>query len=204
MYIVIAAYKAEKFIEACLDAACPQGMVLLGIDGCKETLDKVKKIRHKYKDLRVFWFPENKGCYLTKNALIEYVPDTGVFITFDADDIMNKGMAKTMAKHVPCISRHVGVMCITKEMWNEFGGYRPWQVSADTDLMWRIKTKYKVSKIARLFYRRKHEGQLTRSKDVGLKSEFRKKIRLLIDENLESDTPQLYFKPEKNIGYELS
>ncbi len=203
MYIVIPAYKAEMFIKECLDAACKQGTVLLGIDGCEDTLKRVKKIRDRYDNLRVFWFPKNRGCYLTKNALIDHVPDGELFITFDADDIMRKGMADYMAKRAPCYSRHTGVMCISKELWNEMGGYRPWRVHADTDLVRRMWLKYDVPKLKKLFYRRYHRNQLTRRRKTGLKSDLRNEMRRLTWENLESDEPKMYFKPEKNVGEEI-
>ncbi len=203
MYIVISAYKAQRFIEACLDAACKQGNVLLGIDGCPDTLKKVKKIRKKYSTLRVFNFPKNKGCYLTKNALIDHVPDGETFITFDADDIMREGMAETITKYMPCYSRHTGVMCITKELWNEMGGYRPWRVHADTDFIRRMRLKYNVPKIKKLFYRRYHRNQLTKGRKTGLRSKLRNEMRRLTWENLESDNPKMYFKPEKNVGEEI-
>ena len=203
IYIVISAYKADKWIKQCLASACREGRVILGIDGCKDTLNVVKKVRGKYKNLRVFWFPENKGCYLTKNALIDYVPEGEVFMTFDADDIMNIGMAKIMRKNIPCYSRHTGVMCITKDMWNELGGFRPWRVHADTDLIYRLGLKYTVKKLRKLFYRRYHSGQLTKMKHTGLKSDMRNECRRLTRENLESENPLMYFEGEKNIGQEI-
>ncbi len=203
MYIVISAYKAQKFIEACLDAACKQGNVLLGIDGCPDTLKKVKEIRDKYPTLRVFNFPKNKGIYKTLNALIDYVPQDKMFIVFGADDVMREGMAKKMAKYMPCYSRHTGVMCISKELWNEMGGFRPWRVHADTDFIKRMRLKYKVPKIRKLFYRRKHSGQLTKMRKTGLRSKLRNDMRALTRENLRSDNPKMYFKPEKNVGEEI-
>ncbi len=203
MYVVISAHRAQNFIEACLDAACKQGNVLLGIDGCPDTLEKVKKIRGKYDTLRVFNFPENMGCYLTKNALIEHVPDEEMFITFDADDVMHAGMADVMAKHMPCYSRHTGVMCISKELWNEMGGFRPWRVHADTDFIKRMRLKYTVPKIKKLYYRRRHPNQLTKKKATGLRSKLRNDMRALTRETLESENPKMYFKPEKNVGQEI-
>ena len=203
MYIVIPAYKAHKWIDQCLAAACREGNVILGIDGCKDTLKKVKKVRGKYKNLRVFWFPENKGTYLTFNALIDHVPEGATFITFGADDVMSVGIANTMKKHIPCYSRHTGVMCITKDMWNELGGFRPWRVHADTDFIRRMKLKYEVKKLKRYFYRRYHSGQLTKMKHTGLKSDMRNECRRLTRENLESDNPLMYFEGEKNIGQEI-
>ncbi len=203
MYIITPAYKAEHFIEQCLDASTKQGKVLLGIDGCEATLAVVKKIQKRYKNLRVFYFPKNKGCYLTKNALIDHVPEGETFITFDADDIMKPGMAERMKKEIPCYSRHTGVMCVTKDIWNTLGGYRPWRVHADTDFIRRLKLICEVKKLPKLFYRRYHKGQLTKMRATGLKSDLRNEMRRLTKENLDLEKPQIYFEPEKNIGCEL-
>ncbi len=203
MYIIISAYKAQNFIEACLDAACKQGNVLLGIDGCPDTLEKVKKIRGKYDTLRVFNFPENKGIYMTLNALIDHVPEDELFMVFGADDVMHEGMVEKMARNMPCYSRHTGVMCISKELWNEMGGFRPWRVHADTDFIRRMRLKYTVPKIKKLYFRRRHPNQLTKRKATGLKSKLRNEMRALTKANLESKEPKMYFKPEKNVGQEI-
>ena len=47
--IIISAYKASEFIEECLDSILGQSTsiryeVILGVDGCKDTLDKIKSI----------------------------------------------------------------------------------------------------------------------------------------------------------------
>jgi len=175
MYIVIPAYKAEKWIEECLDAACSQASVLLGIDGCEATFNKVKEIRHKYSNLQVFYYPENKGTYVTLNTLIRHAGD--VFLVFGADDVMSDGMVEKMKSNAPCISKHNGIICLTKQMYDEFGGYRPWRIEADTDLLERIKTKYKVKVLPKMFFRREHKGQLTKGKKTGLKTPYRRSLR---------------------------
>jgi glycosyltransferase involved in cell wall biosynthesis len=69
--IIIPAYKATLFIKECLDSIQGQTYfsdngnyeILLGIDGCDETLDMVLKIRNRYKNLKVFMMESNKGVY---------------------------------------------------------------------------------------------------------------------------------------------
>lgn len=204
-YIVIAAYKASSFIEECLDAACNnKATVLLGIDGCTQTLEKIKLIRHRYKNLRVFYYPENKGTYLTFNALIEnHVPADATLITFGADDVMKPNLVKRMLQEMPCYSRNTGVMCITKKMWNEFGGFMPYRVHMDTDFIRRMQHKYDVKQIEKLFWRRRHPAQLTRAPNTTWGSQIRTEAKRASKENLSKENPQLYFKPKCNAGKEI-
>lgn len=204
-YIIISAYKAADFIQDCLHAACKNpATVLLGIDGCPETLQKVQAIRYKYDNLRVFYYPQNKGIYLTLNDLIvNHVPESAAIITFDADDIMNDRLVKRMLEEMPCYSKNTGVMCITKQMWNEFGGFMSHRVHMDTDLIRRMQHKYDVKQIEKLFWRRRHPAQLTKAPQTTWGSEIRNKAKQASKENLSLPNPQLYFKPECNVGKEI-
>ena len=55
--ICISAWKAQEYIEECLDSIYSQSWfknhneweVLIGIDGCVDTLKKMNEIKHKYK-----------------------------------------------------------------------------------------------------------------------------------------------------------
>jgi len=98
LYIIITAYKAQNYIELCLDSVatqikpkkCPKIKVLIGIDGCKETLSKVKEIRDKYgSNFEFYYSEENHGTYMIKNSLLEKVQDkNSLILFFDADDFM--------------------------------------------------------------------------------------------------------------------
>ncbi len=198
--IVIPAYKAYGFIRDCLDAATKEGDVLLGIDGCKETLHVVKKIYKKYPNLRVFWYPENKGTYVTLNSLISHVPQDRSFIVFGADDVMNKGIGHWMMRSRPCISRYSGVVCMTKRMYDEFGGFKPWRVAADSDMLTRIHKKYPIKRLPILYKHRVHAGQMTRGK-YGKGSEYRNKLAKQIKSDINKGI--LYVKPVTNKGIEI-
>jgi len=91
--IVIPAYNCVDYIEQCLDSIEKQTYfkknnefeVLVGVDGCQKTLSKILKIKHKYRNLRVFEFGTNKGCYVTLNSLILASNYDNICI-FGADD----------------------------------------------------------------------------------------------------------------------
>ena len=97
--IIIPAYKAEKHIEKCLDSIENQTFfknnnnfeVVLGIDGCDQTLDKVLSIADKYRNLRIFNMESNMGMFVTLNTLLDVVTSEHI-IRFDSDDIMCSDM----------------------------------------------------------------------------------------------------------------
>lgn len=200
MYIVIPAYKSANFIKECLDSATIQkdSIVLLGIDGCQETLNKVKTL--KYDNVKVYWYPENKGTYITLNSLIQHIPDDSNFIVFGSDDIMYDNLVVSMENHIPCISRYDGVLCLSKQIYNEFGGFKPWRVAADTDMLKRIGRKYKITRLPILYFRRTHPNQLTKG-SMGFGSSYRKSLANQIELDLNKGI--LYVKPEVNIGVKV-
>lgn len=93
--VLIAAFKAQDWIEDCLDSLfaqrLPEGwrmQVLLGIDGCDDTLKTIQSIRGD--PLEVVHLQHNQGTYVTFNTLMLYA--TGDLICrFDADDVMLPG-----------------------------------------------------------------------------------------------------------------
>lgn len=91
IYVLITAYETHEYIEKCLDSVANQTIdckIILGIDGCEKTLEKVKTIQYKYNNLEVYYFNENKGANITFNSLSEFVPNNSLIVKFDSDDIM--------------------------------------------------------------------------------------------------------------------
>ena len=105
--IIIPAYKASLYIKECLDSIQGQTYfsdngnyeILLGIDGCAETLETVEKIRGQYKNLKVFMMESNKGVYITLNTLLSLVSADNVII-FNADDVMKPVMVEEIARYI--------------------------------------------------------------------------------------------------------
>lgn len=222
--VIIPAYKAQRHIEKCLDSIVAQTYfknndyeIILGIDGCEETLKKVKNIRYKYPRLRVLWCKENKGCYVMTNTLIQQVKYDYIQ-KFDADDWMKKDMVKKVAGYMNrfdiamCLcERHDGKqtirtgqsinsILIKKEVYDKLGGYCPWICAADGEFMDRAIRSFKVAKVKEpLFYYYKHSTSLTGK--MGKKSSKRKAYHD-IKKQMNKDKV-VYVKPITNKFEEL-
>jgi cellulose synthase/poly-beta-1,6-N-acetylglucosamine synthase-like glycosyltransferase len=97
--IIITAYKAVKYIKETLDSILNQiwfnindnWEILLGVDGCDETLNYLHSIRKNYKNLRIFMMKKNKGTYITSNTMMS-IAKYDYLLRFDSDDIMNPNL----------------------------------------------------------------------------------------------------------------
>jgi len=203
--IIIPAYKAKHFLEECLDSIQKQTHfknsenkyeILLGIDNCKETLNRALEIKSKYKNLNIFMMDENVGPYIVKNTLIPLVKYDHILF-FDADDIMNVNMIQYLAKYsyIPFVRFRYkefivknnkreyisasalahGVTFCQKSLLNNVGGFQSWRCSADTEFFSRIEKFFKHKHLQEiLFYRRNHNNSLTRASETNMRSKIRK------------------------------
>ena len=205
--VCITAYKSDKYIKECLDSIMNQTWfkthdnweVIVGVDGCEKTLHYLQSIMGNYKNLRVFMMDSNKGTYVTTNTIMKEAKYSGL-IRFDSDDKMLPNMVqrileekkdndllyfrmqnfgKNTAKNSSC-----GQIYLRHEVFDKFGGYRPWICSADLELMKRLKKFIKIKKIKEvLFLRRIHDTNLT----VDRKTNFTSPIRLSINQTIEKE-----------------
>lgn len=201
--VVMAAYRATPWILEALESIDAQQRhegwaysLRIGVDGCEETS------RHLLDAGRAHWFStENVGPYLIRNSLIGLSP-ASAYAVFDADDVMcaeylttlldamgDGGVAggarlqvderrqRRVRKH-PAPFRG-GVAVISHDAWMKLGGYRPWRIAADHDLVVRAQAlKIRVAKVAEpLYERRVHDGSLTRDPKTGFGSPLRKKYK---------------------------
>ena len=90
--VLIAAWRARRWLGDCLDAVFAQTLppgwrlqVLLGIDGCADTVEHVRTLH--YPDLQTVRLLRNRGTYVTFNTLMHYAGGD-VIARFDADDVM--------------------------------------------------------------------------------------------------------------------
>lgn len=203
--VCITAYKSQDYIKECLDSVISQTWfknhdnweIIVGIDGCKETLKYVKTIMGNYKNLRVLMMKSNKGTYITSNTIMSSAKyDT--LIRFDSDDVMHPNLVERLMEnkgandivrfrfnnfkqgtdiYKPQSMFADGVFMIKKDTFMKFGGYRGWRCAADSEFRGRTQnfvTVYKHNEL--LFDRRVHEASLTRNEDTGLKSDYRKPL----------------------------
>jgi glycosyltransferase involved in cell wall biosynthesis len=217
--IIISAFNSENFIEECLNSIQNQTClndtnyeILLGIDNCEKTLEKIKKIMKNYRNLRVFYMSSNKGTYITFNTLIEQCKFENI-IRFDSDDIMDDKLIEEVSKHVNendiIRFRYVnftgnlskdaseikemqdiaqGAVLIKKYIFDAIGGYQPWLCAADYDLLQRLKNVVKIFNVTKLvMYRRIHENCLTRKSSTAMRSDLRNYYHKQIELNKQNN-----------------
>lgn len=211
--VIVPAHKAAKYIEECLDSIQTQSTsaqieILIGVDNCLETLKKVKEIRKKYKNLRVFFSKRSLGAYVMRNSLMEFSIHENLLF-FDADDIMKPLMISTILKkyngnrpirfkysnfnhgenHLSKNSVHPkpshGVFFVSKRIFNKVGGFQNWPCGADTEFMKRCSNNNILDLLINLplFYRRVHPTSLTQDPNTG----YRSKIRAAIAEKIKNN-----------------
>jgi glycosyltransferase involved in cell wall biosynthesis len=224
--IVISAYEAENFIEECLDSVEKQTYfenyenyeILLGIDGCKKTLEKVKTIKNKYRNLKVYWFEENSGPYLVFNTMIKLYSNYEIITIFGADDIMlknhieenlkllnnKKNVIKSKCSNfnhpnknkIIKIYNPDGLIFLYKDFFFKINGFDNWRCGADSDILSRL-FKYKMKIIINnrnTVMRRIHSKNLTKINN----GSYRNKIIKLFRERKKTNI----FKLEKFYIYE--
>lgn len=204
--VCISAWKTAEYIEECLDSVAAQTWfknhdnweILLGIDGCEETLDKVKQIMHKYKNLKVMMMDKNVGTYVTCNTIMKEARYEWL-LRFDSDDVMpNNMIAKifsndlTHADVIRYLTKNFGIKkntslgygshLIRKQVFFNFGGYRNWRIAADYDLIYRIEPSVRVKIMKNVYYnRRVRNNGLQYSKETGMKSDLRSNLHKFIE-----------------------
>jgi glycosyltransferase involved in cell wall biosynthesis len=206
--VCISAYQTQDYIEECLDSVEAQTWfkshsnweVLLGIDGCEKTLEKVRGIMHKYRNLRVFMMDRNVGTYVTCNTIMKQAKYKWL-LRFDSDDVMFPNMVERIlaykdkvkfdvlrpyainfgASNTELYDKHGCVLMRHKEVFDHFGGYKAWQCAADGDMDTRVRNFVTVKKYeTNVFKRRMHANNLTRRKDTGLNSKLRMQYKAQI------------------------
>ena len=169
--------------------------VLIGIDGCRETLNHLKSSRiTPYTS--VYYFEKNEGPYTIKNTLANIAKSDNL-IFFDSDDLMGENMVEYVMKSLEryeCVKPKMfnfdtntnqpvlnlnthgeGVFAIKKDLFLLMNGFEPWMCAADSDFMGRLY-KRKPSMIGSpspLFSRRIHDNSLTTRKETNMRSVMR-------------------------------
>jgi glycosyltransferase involved in cell wall biosynthesis len=97
--IVIPTYKNTLYLQECLDSVLLSVKnldceIIVGIDGCKETLNYIKTKKFDNR-IRFYFFEKNVGPYIIKNSLCS-ISNSEIILFFDSDDIMNENMVADM------------------------------------------------------------------------------------------------------------
>jgi glycosyltransferase involved in cell wall biosynthesis len=216
--VIIPAFGASEYIEACLDSIVSQNYekleILVGVDNCPDTLSKLKEISHKYSNLRIFSTNRSVGPYVIRNSLVELSKYNNLLF-FDADDIMRFNLIIKLRPHFnggsiirfkyfnftdasnivasSKIHRDVahGIFFIPKHIFEKIGGFQPWRVGADTEFIKRssVNSIKTVEINLPLFYRRIHPNSLTQHSATNHKSTERNRIRQWIKNNRDWKIP---------------
>ena len=198
--ILIAAYKAEKWIMNCIDGFKKQiplegwnYNIVIGIDGCKNTAKVLDDNKISY-----YWSKENVGLFIMLNSLWKKT-EADVYMHFDADDVPLPNLLKTSipivwefgfvrAKEIRCDENlnplkkqptKDGKTLITKKAMQDLGGWQHFRTACDTDIRNRAKKLGYNVKLAQSFltepllYRRRHNQSLTKSPKTNMKSDYR-------------------------------
>lgn len=204
--IIIPAYKAKNFIEECLDSILTQLKninfeILIGIDGCMETLEFLKSNQKFLESCKIYFFEENVGPYYIRNTLAD-ISEYKNLIFFDADDIMCDNLVtenllilrdfeSVRWKFMNFLGNidennfeqnkwHAhGVFSINKDKFLEMNGFVPWRIGADSEFLERSK-KFEMKIFYTediMFYRRQHEENQTRNINTGIGSPARIEVQ---------------------------
>jgi len=205
--IIIPAWKSYDYIEECLNSLQNQSYfkendnweILVGVDGCKETKDKVLQLIPKLKNTKGFWFSKNVGQSKVKNTLAwEAIYDT--FLFFDSDDIAMPFLVEEILKNELSVIRFLskkknkdskklskrnyityGQISVKADIFKKVGGFYPIIYSEDKDLLNRLKLNevdINIFEDKAYLIRNRHENSLT---SIVKKSEIKKKCHKIRD-----------------------
>lgn len=219
--IIITAYKTQDFIEECLDSIENQTYfinnnnyeILVGVDACQDTLNKLLSIQSKYRNLRIFMMKKNRGTYVTSNTLLNIVKFDNI-IRFDSDDVMKlemineimylidscdviklkfKNFINTINNTISNENYACGALFYKRKIINILGGYKPWKCAADYEFLKRIPKYINIGETNKLMlFRRMHPNALTKNIITGMKSKYRSYLL--------SKIPDIYLDNEIKIN----
>ena len=199
--VCITAFKSVKFIKKTLNSIINQTWfkknnnyeIILGIDGCNETLQYIKNIKNNYKNLIVIMMKENKGTYITTNTIVT-ISKYDHLIRFDSDDIMYQNLVeKVMIQSTKYdmvrfkmknynimtkktnVEEAIGQFMMKHWVFDYFGGFMPWKCGSDAEFKKRIIKFINVIYLKDvLLLRQIHPQSLTQSKETNFSSKERK------------------------------
>lgn len=200
--VIVAAYRtSEAWLTECVDAIRAQEPLdgweyelRIGVDGCDDTAAALDRMGQAYQ-----YSEENVGPYLIRNALIQGSP-AEAYAIFDADDVMDPSYLRSLipkampgaiagaarremdagGKVVRSRQSYINGICLLSHVaWQKVGGYRPWRIAADHDLVQRAQAmRITIHRHTEPSYsRRAHAGSLTHHPETGFRSRARKNMK---------------------------
>ena len=201
--IIIPTYNSNDYLNECLISIIKSIKnlnceILIGIDGCKKTLDYIKN-KSFDSSIRFFYFDKNVGPYIVKNSL-SLESNSNFLVFFDSDDVMTEtfiqdiiskknthdlikpmyldfnGDVKEINESITTTRTYgEGVFGINKNIFLNMNGFEGWRCAADSDLMSRLyKNNVNLTHTKQIgFYRRIHPNSLTQHPDTNMSSKLR-------------------------------
>ena len=221
--ILVSAYKAAQFIEPCLRSIRMQTLrrglsvdLIMISDGCKESWSAIKNDPTQGTKICL---RENVGVYRAFNTGLALIEDDTDLIGFiGADDVWDHrrlseiyDMAQGKVGHhafachyktideqgrvIGTVRKHcpTGHFFYSKAVFDDLGGFQPWQCGADTEF-WvraqRMGTSFHCS-TKPLFHYRIHPDQLTQTESLTNMTPERRRAKAYIDELRKSNDLRL-------------
>ena len=206
--ILISTYNNVEYIEECLDSIENQTyykkdgvkfQVLIGVDGCQKTYDKIIEIKDKYRNLDVYNLEKNVGAYVALNTIIPYIKYDNV-IVFGSDDVMMPNGIEILSKVddkydivkflykvfqnntknvvANAAATAAGAIMVRKRVFDMCGGYHHNRFSSDFELLTRLRKFTKTVNLNNyVFYYRAHEKSLTTTVNKKNRIDFDNMVR---------------------------
>jgi GT2 family glycosyltransferase len=199
--ICICAYDCAEFIPDLINSLFEQKPyegwkydIRIGVDGCEKTSQRLKALLVPH-----LWSAKNYGHAIMRNSLIYYKP-AHAYAYFDADDMMLRDYLRlsireleikkhfVMAKKINCdknlnpkgkaVIENGGAMTFDHNVLQAVGGFQPYRCAIDTDFMRRAEMAgFRIHVIDKpLYLRRSHPKALTKRKETGMGSAYRKTV----------------------------
>lgn len=212
--ILLPTYRNTDYIKSCLDSlhkSFKEYHIHLGLDGCAETEQYLKKISLDHLNISIFKSGANVGPYVIRNSLVKQ-SKSDYILFFDTDDEVYEPFGETIVtaltrseyvrfgydkaiiekgkiKHKYPVSKVAeGVFAISRKLLEKYSGFYPWRCGADTEFYHRLvhhhETSLSINKP--LFLRRIHDNNLTRNVATNFASETRKAYMAMIDKKIET------------------
>jgi glycosyltransferase involved in cell wall biosynthesis len=211
--IIIPTYKNVQFLPECFDSILKSIKdldceILVGIDGCQDTVDYIKKNTFDNR-FKFYFFEKNVGPYVIKNTLAN-ISSSDKLLFFDSDDIMLENIITdtlsildnhniyrpmyldfvndTAPKSTTNIKTNhfgYGVFGIKKDFFISLNGFNGWRCEADSDFHNRLRLNNTITSIGKTvsFLRRIHTNSLTTSPETNYTSKLRAHYRNLTNKN---------------------
>ncbi len=199
--VIIPAYNVDDFIIECLASISMQTYfknnkyeILVGIDGCEESLNILIYIQGMFDNLRIINIPDHNGIGVTLNALMD-AARYDIILKVDADDVCKHSLVEKaigfLSDYNVVKFRYDNFSQIVERVINEsyfpsescymfnrkaivaIGGFIDWMALSEQELLRRVDggMQHDIDEV--LFHRRIHEGMYGLNKDYGIGSLYR-------------------------------